>query len=1046
MNRLIVSGLFCLVVLLPGLSFGQKNLVLEDPDLVYRKGLELFDKQKYGAAQHHFDKIIAYYGDADVEVKGNAAYYRAICAIELFNDDAEYLITRFLADYPENSRVNAANFKMATFQYRQKKYQAAIDWFHKVRKRKLSKPENAEYYFKLGYSYFMLEDYDKAENAFYEIKDKDTRYTSPAIYYFAHIAYEKEHYETALQGFSRLSNDPTFAPVVPYYITQIYYLQGRYDEVVKYAKPILAEASAKRASEIAKIIGDAYFKQSSFDSSITYLEKHRQSAGKIRREDFYQLGYAYYMTSNYDSAAVAFERVTTNDDRLSQNAYFHLADSYMAKEQKQKARLAFEFASKLNHDPTIKEEALFNYAIITYELYHSPFNEAIDAFHEFLETYPKSLHRDDAYNFLVMAYMYTSNYKEALHSLQQIEDKTHAIKEAYQKVAYYRGLELYNNLHYAQAIATLKQSLTYAQYNKSMAAQAHYWIAEAQYQLKEFAKAADEYQAFLLTGGAFQLPEYKLAHYNLAYAYFKQREYASAIQWYRKFIGFADKQVEKAVLSDAYNRIGDCYFVSRSYWQAVEFYDKAVALNVVDADYGLFQRGFALGLLNRPEKKKTSMEQLLANYPESKYYDDALFELGRTLVESQQEEKALTYYKQLVEDYPTSSYVKKALVQLGLIHYNQSKNEPALKYYKQVVAEYPGTGEAKNALTGIKNIYVDMNDVDSYFAYVNGLGDFADVSVSEQDSLTYIAAEKLYMKGDCAQSAVDFKKYLHRFADGNFVLNANFYLADCLQRQGEEESALTSYKYVIEKQKNTFTEQALLAAAGILFSQEKYDEANSYFEQLEETAELSALLIEARVGQMRCNYKLEDYKGAEEASTKVLHTEKISQELTREAHYKKAMALYFQQNFERALDEFRLIAEDVNSAEGAEAKYRIAEIYFNDEQLDMAENEVFDFTTQNTSQEYWLAKSFILLGDVYLAKDDRFQAKHTYKSIIDNYSGVSDDIIPTAKEKYNTIVESEKYDLQEAPDTMEINFGKSQEYQELFEEPEENPDTTTVAE
>ncbi|MFO7940060.1 MAG: tetratricopeptide repeat protein [Bacteroidales bacterium] len=1044
MNRLNISVLLVFFVVLPLFSLAQKNLLLEDPDATYRKGLELFDKEKYGAAQKYFADVITHYGDADVEVRGNAAYYRAICAIELFNDDAEYLITKFLANYPENSRVNAANYQMAAFQYRQKHYEQAIEWFQKVRKHKLTDEERAAYFFRLGYSYFMEEEYDKAENAFYEIKDKDTRYTSPAIYYFAHIAYEKEHYETALQGFQRLSNDPTFSSIVPYYITQIYYLQERYDEVIDYARPILDEASAKRAPEIAKIIGDAYFKKEAFDSALVYLEKHREKSEKIRRDDHYQLGYAYYMTDQYDSAAVAFEKVTTEDDRLSQNAYFHLADSYMALGQKQKARLAFEFASKLSYDEAIKEEALLNYAIITYELYHSPFNEAIDAFHLFLDTYPNSERRDDAYNFLVMAYMYTSNYKEALHSLQQIEDKTHAIKEAYQKVAYYRGLELYNNLHYQEAVETLKQAQQYDQYNKQIAAQTHYWIAEAHFQLKAYAKAADEYHAFLLTGGAFQLEEFNLAHYNLGYAYFKQRNYAEAIQWFRKFIGFGKNEVDKKVLADAYNRTGDCYFVRRTYWQAVEYYDEAVALNTTDADYAMFQRGFALGLLKRPEKKKASMEQLLAEFPDSKYYDDALFEIGKTLMENQQEKQAKDYYERLVTEFPSSSYVKKSLVQLGLIYYNSSENQQALDYYKQVVAEYPGTNEAKNALTGIKNIYVDMNDVDSYFAYVNGLGDFADVSVAEQDSLTYIAAEKLYMKGDCEQSSQDLRKYIQRFGDGNFILSAHYYLADCLERQENKEEALTYYQFVIEKPKNTFTEQALLAAANILFEQESYAKADEYFQQLEETAELNSLLVDARVGQMRCQYLLENYNQVQTSATKVLHTEKISEGLKREAHYKRGMAFYYQKNYERALDEYRMIAEDVNSKEGAEAKYRIAQIYFFDEQYEMAENEVFDFTTQNTSQEYWLGKSFILLGDVYLAQKDDFQAKHTYKSVIDNYGNPEDDIISIAKKKYNAIVEREKYQLQEAPDTLELNMDLSGDERESFQNQESNPDSLQV--
>ena len=85
----------------------------------------------------------------------------------------------------------------------------------------------------------MRNEYEEARIAFYEIKDKDQKYSTPATYYYAHIAYVQQNYETALNGFIKLSNDETFSPVVPYYITQIYYLQKRWDELLKYAPPLL---------------------------------------------------------------------------------------------------------------------------------------------------------------------------------------------------------------------------------------------------------------------------------------------------------------------------------------------------------------------------------------------------------------------------------------------------------------------------------------------------------------------------------------------------------------------------------------------------------------------------------------------------------------------------------------------------------------------------------------------------------------------------------------------------------------------------------------
>jgi len=1005
--------------------YAQKTMVFTHPDEAYKTGLDLFEKEKYGVAQKHFRNAIESYGDAQPEFKANARYYEALCAMELFNPDAGYLISTFIAEHPENSKVNRARFYMGEFQYRQKKYQQAVEWFHKIDRRQLEKDELSEYYFKLGYSHFMLGNYDDAGSAFYEIKDINTKYSTPALYYYSHIAYEEKNYETALQGFQRLSNNETFAPVVPYYITQIYYLQGKYDEVIDYAPGLLESASAKRAPEIAKVIGDSYYKKNEFEVALEYLQKHAEEAKNISREDYYQLGYCYYRAEQYDSAAVAFEKVTRENDQLAQNAYFHLADCYIELGQKKKARFAFEFASKLDYDPEIKEEALFNYALLTYELFHSPFNEAIDAFHDFIEIYPNSTRIDDAYNFLVMAYMYTSNYKEALLSLEKISEMDHSMKEAYQKVAFYRGLELYNNLHYEQAIQTFNKSLQYPGYNRAIYAQANYWKAEAYYQLGDYKNAIEGYNTFLLTTGAFTLDEYELAHYNLGYAYFKLKDYPNAIKWFRKYIGISKNEKTRTV-ADAYNRIGDSYFISRSYWSAIEYYDKAIEIGLLDKDYALFQRGFSLGLLNRPAKKINTMQRLMNEHPESAYVDDAIFEMAKSNLDQQKSQLALQLYKRIVDEFPSSSYIKKSLVQLGLIYYNNDNNDEALKYYKRVVAEYPGTPEAKNALTGIKNIYVDMNDVDTYFAYANSLGEFADVSLSEQDSLTYISAEKLYMAGNCEKSIIQFNNYLNEFKNGSFILNAHFYLAECYNRMGNKKKALEAYNFVIDKPKNTFTEQALVEAASINFDFGDYNKALNQYKQLEDIAELNTRLIESRAGQMRCNYQLNDYNNTIQSANKLLHTEKISDELKREARYKKGKSLYQTKNFDLALDEFRMISEDVNSKEGAEAKYLISKIYYDDKQYDIAEHEIFDFASQNTSQEYWLAKAFILLSDIYIAKEDKFQAKHTLKSIIDNYNpDAEDDIVRIAKEKYNQIIENEKLDMnEEEPDEILLEFEK----------------------
>ena len=99
----------------------------------------------------------------------------------------------------------------------------------------VQKEDRAEYFFKVGYANFKETNFDVARNAFVEIKDDTSQYAAPAMYYYSHIAYQKEKYAVALEGFLKLESHEKFGGFVPYYIAQIYYLQGKYVEVTKYA-------------------------------------------------------------------------------------------------------------------------------------------------------------------------------------------------------------------------------------------------------------------------------------------------------------------------------------------------------------------------------------------------------------------------------------------------------------------------------------------------------------------------------------------------------------------------------------------------------------------------------------------------------------------------------------------------------------------------------------------------------------------------------------------------------------------------------------------
>ena len=1003
----------------PILITAQQTVYYQSVSQKIQKAKELYLARNYVSAINQFDQIASSSGE-NSDVRAEAMFYKALCGLKLDNGNAEEQIAEFLKEFPESSFRNRALFEQAIYQFDKKKYPAVLKTLESIDKSEISKDELAHFYYMKGYANFEKEKFDAALTAFAEIKDGNSLYAAPAQYYFGHIHYLNGNYETALQEFLKLKKNPVFEKVIPFYISQIYYKQAKYREVVDYTAPLINKVPADQQPELARLLGDSYFHLREFKNAIQFLEFYLSDKNNKGREENYMLGYCYYLNSQEAKAIPYLEIACKGKDELAQNAYYHLADCYVTTNDKNKARQAFEAASELDFDPKIKEDALFNYAKITYELSYSPFNETIKAFDKYITSYPNAERNDVAYDYLVKVYMSTSNYRDAMASIENIKVKNQSVKKAYQRVAYYRALECFNNLDYNGALENFNKSIEAGDFNKNYHALALFWKAETLFRLNDFNKAITGYNAFMKSPGAIVLPEYKTAHYNLAYAYFQVKDYSAASDYFRKYLNLED-DLRSEKVADANNRLGDCNFLNRDYSQAISNYDKALRLNVYDADYALFQKAFCLGLQRDNQGKINALNSLIQSYPNSSYQDDALFELGRTYERINQAQMATTYYKQLITKYPQSNLQNKALVQLGLVSYNANDFKGAVNYYKQVVDQSPNSPETQSALAGMKNSYVEMNDVDSYFAYTNKLGNGVQVSVNEQDSLSYQAAEKLYMARD-KKARAQFERYLSQFPNGGFVLNSHFYLAQLLYADGEFDKALSEYEQVIAQPDNYFTEGALLKAAGLHYNSENYVQALSYFERLAKISNSGNNLPDALTGIMRCQFNLAKYPECITTANQILALEKVSDILKRETNYKLGLSYYNSGNVDKAFPILSKLSADTNSAEGAEAKFLVAEILFEKQKLKESEKEIMDFIDKNSPHQFWLAKSFLLLSDIYLKNGDEFQAKHTLKSIEENYPEKEDGILEATRQKLQVIEADEASQTKNQSKPLEINI------------------------
>jgi TolA-binding protein len=980
----------------------QKTEVNSFPEKDYYRGLDLYKKEKYGAAQEFFTSVQENYKSPKSELRAAAMYYSAMCAIQLVNNDAENKVLDFVGQNPESQLVNDAYFQLANYMYRKKTYTRAVTYYNRVDKYELSEDERSEFFFNKGYSHYMMNDPEEARLCFYEIKDIDTKYSSPALYYYSHIAYDQKNYSTALDGFLRLLDDATFSSIAPYYVTQIYFIQKKYTEIIEFAPPLMDSVTEKRAGEMAKIIGDSYYALERYKEALPYIVKYRDTNKSLTIGDRYELAYIYYKLENYSEAASLFESIAYTNAEISQSAMYNLADCYLKTGDKNKARKAFSVAAGMDFDPRIQEDALFNYAKVTFELSYDPFNEAVQAFNRYISLYPLSERSDEAYNYLVSAYLNTKNYKMALESIDKIKEKDSNMEKALQKIAFFRGLELFTNLRFTDAINCFDRSLKFGQYDPQIRARTLYWLGEAYFRMNDSKTAEEYYNMFRADAFAPKLGEYPMLNYSMGYVAFSKKDYTAAQKWFSDYIQL-EKNKNAVTVADAYNRLGDTRFIESQYPAAIEQYSKVIEMNKADVDYACFQKGFCQGLIDQPKQKVETFKKLISDFPKSAYIDDALFELGKTYAQLDNSTNALESYKKLADDFPNSQYLSRTLVQLGLLLNSSHDPDQAITYYKKVVNDYPGTPESANALKSIKDIYVDKGKIDDYLAYVKEIGKV--VSMTEQDSLMYSSSESTYLSGDCSRAVENLDNYIARFPGGNFLLNAHYYRADCLLKQNKPEDALQSLGYIITQPVNLFSEPALVAATRITYGKADYNKAAEYYLKLIEIGEKKENISEAQIGLMRCYFKLDEFKNTIAAANQVLLQDKLQEEIKREAMFDIASAYLKQNDTPAALDWFSKVAVEVNSIQGAEAKFRVAELTAQQGDKKKAEDIIYEYIDRHTPHAYWMGKSFLLLADIFHTSGDDFQALQTLQSVIDYYENDTDGIKAAANDSKKIITE-----------------------------------------
>ena len=944
--------------------------------------------QSWDAAEQYYRKGMYAEAIASLEGKSGAMAdgYRVLSSQALKLDGREEMVRAYLNKWPESVLVPQVSFLQAMDWFDQERFQEVLALLDNLAPEQLQDSQLPEYTYKLGYSAYRAGEWEYARQVLarvYKLPYSD--FTAPACYTLGYVDYAHGLFQEAEEWFERAGGDVRFASLAKYYILECRFNEKDYTYVLRNGDDLLADAPEDRKPRLARILSEANLVRGNVDKARSYYDRYLTGKDGKTRADYFYAGEMMFLAEDWAAAAENFGKVTDLPDSLGQMASYQLGYSQLQLKNKVAALDAFRDASQLSFTQDVQEDAFFNYAKLAFDL-----GKDTAPFQQYLKRFGTKARGEQIYSYMAMVALQNHDYEAAVEAYDNLDVLEPAMQSNYMKAYFLRARQLMEKGSWRAAVPLLKTAAYYSPTRDGFNQLSRYWMAEAYYRDGKYEDArgilTELYNLSALKGMA----EGELLPYQMAYTYFREGNYEQAQRWFSTYLNGAHSRYG----GDAQTRIGDCHFFRGDYPSAISAYEKKIA-EYPDAQdlYPGFRAGVACGLLQREQDKVRFLEGVKQASPGAPYYSETYYELGRAYVATgavAEAEKAFQTLKATTKD-PSMGVL--ATLELGTIARNQGREEEALRLYKQVVAQ--GGDHAEDALLAIESIYRSRQDPDAYLAYVNSLGGGASRTEEQKEEVYFSTAEQIFLSGDLSKAATTLQTYLERYPHPAYGAKARFYLGECYRASGALEQSADLYQAALEEGlEPALAESARLQYANLNYQLGNYGKAYGAYLQLKEQARLEENKATAAVGLMRSAFRAHEWGDALSAAQDILDSSKDAA-LQREALYVRAKSYLSTSRRTEAFKDFRELARQPSTNEGAEAAYLVIQDLFDRASFGEIQSRVYDFADKAGGQNYWLAKAFIVLGDSFAEQGNVAQARATFESIKSGYTptGEEDDVL-----------------------------------------------------
>lgn len=981
---------FILILLVSFRTTAQQSIIQDSDERLYLEALKAFQMKSFASSKTLFDRYIELSAS---DQKPEALYYLAYSRLKTGHPSAVSELHRFIEKSPGHPLAKSGYFVIGNHYFDQKDFSGALTYYNKTSPGNLEGRDQEEWYFKRGYCFAMTGEHANAIRDLQSALEFRGDWFEQASYYLGEFFYKVRDFYSALNQLQPIDDgEGPFEEEIPQIVSAIYFEQGNYQQLYEYAGSRVSESVSIKNKTLNRLMGEGYYIEKKYRQATRYLQRFLDLSGnKANASLYYKLAISYFQTGEDKKAVDYFKLAGLEKGDMGQAASFYLGQLYLRQNNQDYALSAFKNVIKGGSNAEMSEEALFLTGKINYD--RKQFAEAVTDLTTYLSIYQGSRWRAEANELLAQAYLNTSNYDQAIAHLEQIRNKSPLLKKAYQKVTFQKGQLLFNDNRFNDAIASLEKAVQFP-VETDLAAQSFYLLGDSYSLVGKDQRALESYVSSKKYGKSRWTVN---ADYGLAYVYYNRKEYAPAERYFNDFL--RKTETTSDFYNDARVRLADCMYVQKKYEAAIRLYEEIAATTAFQRDYVYYQLGLAYNLKGNASGSRTNFKKVLSD-ENSSFADNALFQLAQTYVEEANFTQAVPLLSQLIQSYPNSPLVPYARGKRALSYFNMGRLSESKADYLYTLEHHISHPAANAALLGLQEIKNRGEAVPDFEKHLEVYRK-ANPDDSSLEVIAFETAKTMYYNQLYRESITALRGFIEKYPTSGFLEDAYYFLADAAFRTREWTVAVAFFGKLFEFENSAYATRALDKRGKALIQLKAYDQAVSNYRSLQKVSSSPKDHYLALDGLMNAYFALGRADSTLYFSKEILSSEWKPANAESAAWLIRGKIYLQQKNYNAAQDEFIKAINEAANESGAEAKYLLAEVFFQQKQYSRSLETLFDLNRNYASYQYWIGRSFLLIADNYFAMNELLQAEATLNSIVENAK--NEEIIAMAKQKLEKV-------------------------------------------